>query len=272
MFNEIEIKRADKDIYARVKSVQKVEQIFPAAVTVLLERFKSHTIDNVIIRGLPVPEDLPHTPTEIKKEVQNDFPAYILKSIANFLGQISEKGIEHTIRFRINDMVNEETWHGHYQYQYSVFYCLRGDPNAKTYLFSANQFVKNAQPDIQKMLLAPKKYMADKEPFSLIVQESDGYRISEQIYDRSDFEKYVKDLDLPDVTKALRKISPKESDSVSTVQYLLQALENPDHWISYTAGDIAMYNESSTMRFSPSYKPSTEKHFDRWILSLSISK
>lgn len=169
--------------------------------------------------------------------------------------------------------VNEETWHGHYQHKYSVFYCLRADPAAKTYLFSVDTFIKEAPKEINTTLLAPFAYFPDRPAFALVTNESDGYKISHEIYDRSDFEKYIKDLDLPDVVKALEKIGTgtiEDKKVRDAVEYLLDALKNQTPCITYKPGDLAMYNESRTMRFSPSYVPSTPPEKDRWILALAV--
>jgi len=251
-----------------------IEEILPTHVVAEIEKFKAGEIDNLIIHGFPIPHDLPATPSEIRDQYDGQFPAYILKSVGEYLGTISPKGVENTIRFRTGNLgiVNEETWHGHYQYQYTLFYCLRGDPAAQTHFFSANALMKNVPADIAEILLTSYKYFPDRESFPLITKSEHGYSISHHIYDRSDFEKYVKDLDLPDVLKALEKMRGRaeKGDAEQAVEYLLDTIKDSTPAISYKPGDVALYDERSTIRFSPSYTPTTPQAEDRWILALTV--
>lgn len=277
MLNEIRAENLKDDKYSMLNGVLPLDEIFPSEIVSQIEKIKSNEIDNLIIHGLPVIDHLPPTPKEIRDVPENIFSGYILKSIGSFLGVISCKNLENTVRFRNADkkIVNEETWHGHPQYKYSVFYCLRADPNAKTYFFSANDTVKNAPPEIARSLTEPFSYLSNKKPFSLLQKGPRGYEISIDIYDRSDFEKYIKDLDLPDVVKALKKIDASDfnnREAKGAVTYLLKVIEDTTQCIVYEPGDIALYNETSTMRFSPAYEPSTSPDEDRWILSLSVDK
>ncbi len=276
MLNEITIENFKANDYSLIQEIIPIQEIFSSEVVAEIEKFKSNRIDNLIIHGLPLPVGLSSTPQEIRSAPKDIFPGYIIKSIGNFLGRISDKDLENTVRFRKADggAVNEETWHGHSQYKYSVFYCLRADPEAKTYFFSANVAIKNAPPEIVDSLLAPFSYIPGKSPFPLITEGENGYELSLEIYGRSDFEKYIKDLDLPDVVKALKKIrtSDLNKEAQDATDYLLNAILTTTSCIVYNAGDIALYNETSTMRFSPAYTPSTAPEEDRWILSLSVEK
>ncbi len=274
-FNELYLNAENAEACSLINRAIPLKDIFPEEILSGIQKFKSGEIDNLIIHGLSVPDNISETPQEIRKAVTTTYPAYIIESIGNFLGNISEKNIENTIRFRSEDgTVNEETWHGHYQYKYSVFYCLRADPEAKTYFFSANALVETAPKEIADLLLRPLKYIKSAEPFSLISKNESGYEISHHIYGRSDIEKYIKDLDLPNVVKALENLITTVSDNEArnAVEYLLNALKKCNVFISYLPGDIALYNEECTMRFSPAYTPSTRKEKDRWILALSVEK
>jgi hypothetical protein len=276
MFNELTVENSCKD-YSEIHYVLPIWKIFSHEIVVEIEKFKSNKIDNLIIHGLPTPINLPTTPKEIMNASKDIFPAHIIKSIGNFLGTISHKDLENTVRFRNveNGDVNEETWHGHPQYKYSVFYCLRADREAKTYFFSANNMIKNAPSEIADLLLKPFSYVSDKSPFPLIIKRENGYELSLEIYDHSDFEKYIKDLDLPDIMKVLKKISVSvlnNKEAQDAVEYLIKAILTTTTYVVYKPGDIALYNEASTMRFSPAYTPSTVPEEDRWILSLSIAK
>jgi hypothetical protein len=277
MLNELTAENSRVEDYSLINGILPIHEIFSPEIVVEIEKFKSNKIDNLVIHGLPVPVNLVATPQEIRSAPKDIFPAYIIKSIGNFIGTISDKDLENTVRFRNTESgdVNEETWHGHSQYKCSVFYCLRADPEAKTYFFSVNEIIKNALPEIANSLQASFSYIPEKSPFPLVIKGESGYELSLEIYGRSDFEKYVKDLDLPDVVKALKKISAdnlNNSEAQGTVDYLLNAILTTTSYIVYKPGDIALYNETSTMRFSPSYIPSTTPEDDRWILSLSVEK
>ena len=266
MLNELWLKNPDNTL-----SGSPMDQLFSGDILNQLNRFKAEEIDNLIIHGFPVPADLPPTPRQIREKPKDMFPSQALSELGKFLGTISPKGIENTIRFRTGgESANEETWHGHYQYSYSVFYCLRGDENAKTYFLSANSVIKNAPKAIANALLSPFAYFPARQPFALM-HKSRGYEFSHEIFDRSDFEKYIKDLDLPDALKALERIDTESvsKDAQNTLAYLLDAIRNAPY-ITYKPGDVALYNEQSTMRFSPSYVPSGKPEEDRWILSLSV--
>lgn len=275
MFNELNLDTENVKNLPLITEAVSLDNLFPEKVIAAIEKFKSGELDNLIIHGLPVPQATPETPQEIRKVPIGLFPVYIVESIGNFLGKISDKNIENTIRFRSEtEYVNEETWHGHYQYKYSVFYCLRADAQAKTYFFSANKFLETAPAEIVPLLVAPLKYIQSEEPFSLISKNESGHEISHHIYGRSDIEQYIKDLDLPDVVKALTHIlaTSQDENAKKAVDYLLNALKNCPDYICYKSGDIALYNEECTMRFSPGYTPSTQPTEDRWILALSVEK
>lgn len=277
MLNELTEENSKIEDYSMIHGVLPIQEIFSPEIVAEIEKFKSNKIDNLIIHGLPTLINIASTPQEIRSAPKEIFPAYIIKSIGNFLGTISNKDIENTVRFRNAESgdVNEETWHGHSQYKYSVFYCLRADTEAKTYFFSANETIKNALPEITQSLLASFPYISGKSPFPLVIEGENGYELSLEIYGRSDFEKNIKDLDLPDVVKALKKISAdnfNNKEAQGTVDYLLNKILTTTSCIVYKPGDIALYNETSTMRFSPAYTPSTDSKNDRWILSLSVEK
>lgn len=275
MFNEMYL---DADTVKNIPLITEgvsLSDLFPEKVFAAIEKFKFGEIDNLIIHGAHLPHVVPETPQEIRKAPVDVFPAYVIESIGDFLGKISDKKVENSIRFRSGTgYVNEETWHGHYQYKYSVFYCLRADEEAKTYFFSANTLIQTAPSEIATLLVRPLSYIQGDEPFPLISKNKSGYEISHYIYGRSDIEQYIKDLDLPDVTKTLAHIlaDVQDESAKKAVEYLLNALKNCPDYISYKPGDIALYNEECTMRFSPGYTPSTQPIEDRWILALSVQK
>jgi hypothetical protein len=233
------------------------EELFSVELVELLQAVRSKRIDNLIIRGLPAPYELPQTPKEIHRQAPDIFPKYLIEIVGRYLGEISEKGIENSIRFSTDKdgSTNVETWHGHPQFSYSVFFCLRGDENAKTYFLSANDIIKHASDYEKTMLLSD----------GLIRGVETGYEFSEKIYQPSDFQQFVENLDLLDTTKALN--IDRESEAYT---YLLKQMADSQDKVVYHPGDIAIYNERQTMRFSPSYAPSTKTGEGRWLLGVGV--
>ena len=238
-----------------------------------IKKLKENRIDHIIIENMPISDNLPETPTIIKNKSLNLKESILLQKIAKLLGKISDKEVENTIRFPLSDgKTNTETWHSHFQYKYSILYCLRGDKNAKTYIESANDIMTDTEESIKKSLLSTQAYVKEAPEFSLIKKTSKGYEFSRDIFDRSDFEEHIPDLDLPDAIKKLRKIhsSSLTNEAKKAVAYLLDKLENSKNNIAYKAGDVAIVSEQSTIRYSPGYRQSTEKGKERWLIATSI--
>lgn len=231
--------------------------LFSSEILERLQAVHDKQIDNIIIRGLPVPQIVDETPKEIHAAVPHIFPRYLIETLGTYLGQFSEKGIESSIRFRTSEdgSMNVETWHGHPQFTYSVFYCLRGDKNAKTYFLSANDIIKDATEEDKAMLLNS----------GLIKQATNGYEFSEEIYQPSDFQQQIENLDLPDTTKILSGNRENEAHT-----YLLRRMLDAKDKVVYQPGDVAIYNERQTMRFSPSYMPSAQPGQERWLLGVGV--
>ena len=234
-----------------------LKNLFSSDILEQLAVVRDKKIDNLIIRGLLVPEDLGETPKAIQDSIPDIFPKRTLEMLVEYFGKISEKGIENSIRFPINDngSTNVETWHGHPQFSFSIFYCLRGDENAKTYFLSANDIMAHATEEEKQMLLDA----------TLIKSVDSGFEFSKDMYQPSDFQRYIENLDLPDTTKALN--INKEDEAF---KYLLKQMIDTGEKIVYQPGDLAVYNERQTMRFSPSYMPTTEAGKERWILGVGV--
>ncbi len=231
--------------------------LFSPEILEHLRTLYDRQIDNLIIRGFPVPQVIDQTPQEIHAAVPQIFPRYLIETLGKHLGEFSEKGIESSIRFRTSDdgSMNVETWHGHPQFTYSVFYCLRGDENAKTYFLSANDIIYEAAKVERAMLLTS----------GLIKQDQNGFKFSEAIYQPSDFQQQIMNLDLPDTTKVLS--ANRESEAYT---YLLKRMLDAKDKVVYQPGDVAIYNERQTMRFSPSYMPSSQPGAERWLLGVGV--
>ncbi len=249
-----------------------LEDLFSEEALLDFEKLRKGELDYLVLKGFPVSADLRDTPTEIRDSNQPKSESIILTTIANALGKISDKGIENTIRFNTEgDETNTETWHSHFQFSMSAFYCLRGDPAAVTYFLSANDVMKNAG-EIGPLLLKPFTFIENFEAFPLLAPKDGKYIFSKHIFDRSDLEKHIKDLDLPDVVKMLKKILVvlTDSEAQTAVRYLVNLLENAQDHISYQAGDIMIVREPATIRYSFGYKPQNAIDKARWLLAVSV--
>lgn len=249
----------------------RLEDLFSADVLEQIDQFKNKEIDYLIIRGMPVSDNLPNTPLKIRNS-HDLLELKVFMLIARSLGKISEKGVENTIRFNLEgEKTNTETWHSHFQYSSSVFYCLRGDSEAKTYFLSANEMMKTAESETQ-LLTKPLEYITGLPSFALIEKVSNRYIFSKHIFDRSELEKYIDDLDLPDVVKMLKKIikNTLSTEAQQAVRYLINKLETATDWISYIPGDFVLVHESSVIRYSPGYAPTTSPENARWLLAVSV--
>lgn len=228
--------------------------------------------DHLLIRGVSISDDLPTTPKEIRQIVpikENN----IITIVGEYLGNVSEKGVENSIRFDVGGNNNTETWHNHRQYKYSVFLCLKDDPNPRTYLLSANTLIKESNSEMKELLLSEFSYIQGEPPFPLIERHGDRYAFSRNIFDRSELEERIKDLDLPDALHKLDRIFRTSDDQAvkNTVKYLVDVINNFSEHYTFTKGDLMIVEESSTIRFSPEYKPSSkEPGGERWILTLSV--
>lgn len=205
-----------------------------------------------------------------------DFEVNLLKQIAQFLGEVSLKGIENTIRFQLaSGLTNIETWHSHFQHNFSLLFCLRGDKNAQSFLISANELMKKSNNEKGVLLTKPQKYLENEEPFSLIKKVQDNYEFSSLIFDRSDFEEQIPNLDLPDAEQKLKQIQISLKSNIEvqkSVNYLFELLEDVSNYVVYKQGDMMIVNEQSTIRYSSSYELSTEEGKERWLIATSISK
>lgn len=260
MLNVIEIESFKKE--------EKGDLLIPKIILDKILEIKSNVIDHILFRGLPISNKLPNSPTEIQDT--GNYPKTekeLFKKIIDEIGEISDKSFQNSIRFTLKDgLKNEEPWHNHSQHKYSALYCLYSDPESTSFLESANQIIKNAPKNIKEKLLNPKGFLGEK-PFSLIKKVDNGYEFSREIFDHSYLEESIDNLDLPDALKKLDKIKQHEE-----VKYLIDILNNSSNDFVYQAGDLAIVNESSTIRFSPAYIPKNTKEMDKWLLAASIKK
>ncbi len=249
-----------------------IENLFSSEILQNIELFKSGKLDYLIIRGMPVSEILPNTPLEIREQTFPELEKNILTTIAQYLGAISDKGIEHTIRFNLEgEGTNNETWHSHFQFKSSLFYCVRADESAKTYYLVAGNVARSAG-ELLPDLLTPYSYIADTPAFPLIELHDGTYTFSKYIFERSELEKFVKDLDLPDAVKMLRKIVKNVTDKkyAHAAAFLLSQLEDAQEYISYLPGDLVLLHEPRVIRFSPGYKTNIPVERARWLLAVSL--
>ncbi|XKT74546.1 MAG: hypothetical protein ACJKTH_00415 [Patescibacteria group bacterium UBA2163] len=231
--------------------------LFSHEVLSQLQAVRDMNSDNIIIRNVPTPFAFDETPQKIHGSIPDIFPKYLIEILGSYFGEISEKMVENSIRFVVDEKgaTNVETWHGHPQFSFSIFYCLRGDKNAKTYFLSAHDIMAQAGEEKRGMLLAS----------GLLKQVEGGYEFSKELYQPSDFQQYIENLDLPDTTKSLNMNKEDEA-----FRYLLRCMVDAEESIVYQSGDVAVYNERQTMRFSPSYIPSTKDGEGRWLLGVGV--
>lgn len=249
-----------------------LESLFSTEVLEQINRFRLGELDYLIVRGLPVSPDIPHTPSEIRAPIYPEHEKDILTLVSQSIGSISEKGVEHTIRFNLEgEGTNNETWHSHFQYSSSIFYCIRADANAKTY-FLTSRDVTNSAGDLLPYLTTPYKYLNESPAFSLIEPLHEYYAFSKYIFERSELEKFVKDLDLPDAMKMLKKIVKSITDDnfAKAASYLLQCLEKAEDSICYIPGDLILVHEPRVIRYSPGYKTDIPAKNARWLLAVSL--
>lgn|GEM_PF-2136055 len=249
-----------------------LDDLFSKSIIDQIELLKKGEIDHLLIRGIKISNNLPKTPQEIRDMVEVK-ENNIINSVANYLGNISKKGIENSIRFDIDGNNNTETWHNHRQYKYSVFLCLKDDPKTQSFLLSANNLIKESNSEIKNSLLNKLTYLENESPFSLIENNKGKYSFSYNIFYKSDLEDKIKDLDLPDALQKLERIKTFNHDLEvqKAISYLIRTIKNFSEHYTFTKGDLMIVDEASTIRFSPEYTPTKiNKGDERWILSVSV--
>jgi hypothetical protein len=255
-----------------LSDVPSLEGLFSVEVLKEVSRFRSGELDLLIVRGMPVSDNLPPTPSEIRAPIYPEQEKAILTTVAQSLGNISAKEVEHTIRFNLEgEGTNNETWHSHFQYKSSIFFCVRADANAMVYFLTASEVIESAG-ELTPYLTTPYQFLENLPAFSLIESREGYYIFSKYIFERSELEKYVKDLDLPDAMKMLRIIVGSASDQnfARAASYLLNKLEKAQDCISYVPGDLIMVHEPRVIRYSPGYRTDIAAKEARWLLAVSL--
>ncbi len=249
-----------------------LDKLFSAEILEKVNQFRQGSIDHLVIRGLPTSDKMPDTPQKIRSVDRPPLETAILTAVASKVGKISEKGIENTIRFNLEgEKTNKETWHSHFQYASSIFYCLRSDPEAKVYFLSADEVMCDAK-EVAPLLTTTFKYVKDLPEFALIQEVSGKYIFSKYIFERSELEKYIEDLDLPDAVKMLKNIIASTPDvkAKGAASYLLSQLEGAKDFISYLPGDLIMVHEPRVIRYSPGFASKIPVREARWLLAVSV--
>ena len=226
------------------------------------------------------PGDLPDTPSRIQDMVFPPVAENVLHEMARMIGGVLApkglaKGIENTIRFINSEGVqaNEETWHSHPQFDLSIFFCLRADPHAKVMLVQARDIFEAAPKNIQPILLQAFPYIEGREDFALLQKHGERYVFAREIYHPSKFQGSIEDLDLPDVKGTLEHIlkNLRETCPRAGLDWILGHFsEDCGFSIIYQPGDIAIYDEKGTLRYSPSFIPKSKPPHDRWLQSVSL--
>lgn len=220
----------------------------------------------LLVRNLPVPDGLPPTPEAIRADVQPRVIHDVSIEIADRLGSVAEHSPENTIRFKREEAgVAAESWHGHPHHDYSVFYCVRGDPEATTYVTSTEDVLDAASEARRDALL--KAYSYGEERFSLLQRQDDLVVFAPQLYVASDLQRDIEDLHLPDVKRGLERLICDElpSEARGNIAFLTEFLDDVDRKVCYEAGDLAVFNERTTLRYSPGYEETGEEGERRWL-------
>lgn len=231
---------------------------------------KDNTLDYLLLRNSVLLDALPPTPTDIKNGPPPKYAAQILREILQNIGKIDDKNFENTIRFSTkNQYKNEETWHNHNQFSFTAFLCLRGDINAKTHVISANEIIQSKDSTVSELLMKKHKYISTHESFGIIEESNGFFTFSNHLFESSDLEKVIQNLEMKDITKACKLFNNKNTDAIKAISCLKKILQKPKHIFTYQPGDIIILNEKSTIRYSPEYLPNNDAINDRWLLTLS---
>ena len=235
------------------------------------------------IKNAPKDEWPVSPPDNINEPVSLSIAHPMLAGLALIFNQnIASKRFENSIRFPINNVVkNQETWHGHPDYSYTLFYCQKGDPKAKTKVICAHtlaMMVFTHYPEGLNHLFEPQEFIKGQAPFSLISgSEQEGYAFAPQLHQtRSSLAQNIEALDLPDIQMCLRHWKDNldaNPDVKKTLTFLTGLLTMygslHDEMFVYERGDIVIYNEKTTARYSNSFEASDAKN-PRWMQTLSV--
>lgn len=231
-----------------------------------------------IFSGLASPDalkNLPDTPASIRGTAFPEVSNELLHGIAEVIGgKIAPKGIENTIRFvtKGKNEANEETWHSHPQFDFSIFFCLRADPNAHVFMVQARDIYETASGQTKNILLTPYPYLAEAPAFALLERHGERFTFARPLYSPSKLQGDIEDLDLPDVKKTLEHICNQrlENCPAEGLSHFLKCFETGSHKIVYQPGDVAIYDEKGTLRYSPPFEQTEQSPHNRWLQSLSL--
>ena len=233
-----------------------------------------HIISGLRFRNLPTPKQPITAPKAIREPIPLSIAHILLAGFLKPFNQpVANKRFESSIRFQNGNMTNEETWHGHPQFHYTAFYCHQGDLHAQTNVFSANMAMRCLQRGTQTTLLTPFAYTSDQKPFALIAPREQGFRFTPELQTaQSNWMDKIESLDLPNLLKFLdmlydSNIPRKNKAAIHQLQNIFNNWVFP---IIHHAGDLILFNEKTTIRYSAPYKPSTS-NTPRWMQTLSLT-
>jgi len=222
------------------------------------------------------------TPKSIQESAALSIAHPMLAGLAMLFNDIAPKRFENTIRFPVNHhAMNEEPWHGHPDYGYTLFYCQHGDPNAQTRVLCAETIAKltfTYYPEGLDALFKPQAFIPQIEPFALIQKSrKNGYIFASELNSiKTSLLEHVDGLDLPDMQSCLkywRDNSDIDDSAKAALTFMMTILTYHgafcDKIMTYERGDIVIFNEKNTARYSQSFQPSDQKN-PRWLQSLSV--
>jgi hypothetical protein len=263
----------------RAKCADILQDSLPKTIVASIKQCLNSKADGILISGFPVDVNyMTITPSAIRQSMPSNIGMLVLLGLSGLSEKpLAAKRFEHTIRFRFNGdpLCNVEPWHNHPQYHSTIFFCQRGDAEAKTYMISATEIFL-ANPELKETFLEPYDYFGNGQPFALMERTGKLIAFSKRLSIPSPLKGRAPDLDLGDaeavlcdfISSSVRRPQPQ----TLAITALVKALQKPsqNEPIIYRPGDVAIYNENTTMRYSPAFKPSALPTHERWLQSLSL--
>lgn len=226
-------------------------------------------LDHLIIRDLPVSDDLPPTPRSISESTYPTIALPILFGVAALIKQPIDlqKRVENSIRFDdVDTGMNEEPWHCHLQHATSLFYCQRGDENARTYVARAQDILESAPSGLATSFIKAAAHIKGADSFALIHTHGETNTFSRCLFTTINLKgAYIPDLNMQGFHTRKSAITP----SSQAYKDLKNAIKGTDDFFVYQPGDLALYQENATLRSSPAYEATNLGDEGRWIQTIS---
>ena len=244
----------------------------PRAARDAAVHFTEHADDHIILRGFPVDTQAVKAPETFLEKRDNTIALPILFGVAAMAKfSVDEKrGVMNTIRFDFNrdGMANVEPWHGHPDFKTTMFFCHKGDKAATAYVGQAREILRTANGNLAHAIMTPYPYVVGEKPFSLMKLFGHKTVFTPALYKNP---QDVADLKLPDVLATVEQLLQAQPRGAhrSALEHIREALLLNKNAIVYEPGDLAIYDEHSTIRYSPGFKISNDPGQERWLQSIA---